>query len=310
MGRPMTIRKVTGLEGGFSIVPNATLNDTLSWEAIGLLAYLCSKPDDWEVCVKQLVNQSKKCRHPSGRDKTYRILNELQAAGYLRKVKARTGGRFTGVEYVVSPTKIAEFAEKIPVVNSPLTDLPETDLPDTANPTQQSKDSNKERIKQTGEQDSPENVPAKKKRKKHDYPSDFEAFFKLYPKTHGSKLEALKVWKRLNGEEKNQLYASITHYKALLSRESWRKPMIPARYIREEHFVEFYTPEQVLKPAESVFIKGKAFSPETLKELCKGYYSGSEWKYDQLLGPAPDQSNTLIPAEIEVEAKKLANGKA
>ena len=305
MGRPMTIRKVTGLEGGFSIVPNATLNDMLSWEAIGLLAYLCSKPDDWEICIQQLINQSKKTPHPSGRDKTYRILKELQAAGYVHKQKARRGGRFTGIEYVVSPTKLAQFTQ-----NPPLTDLPDTDLPDTANPPQQSTESNKERIKQIGEQDSPDISTQKKKRKKHVYPEEFETFFKAYPKTNGSKLEALKVWKRLDMEEKTQLNASLTRYKTVLQSDQWRTPMIPARYIREEHFIVFYAPKGDLKAADSVFINGKPFHSATLIELCRGYYSGSEWKYDKLLGPAPGQANSLIPLEIKVEAKELANGKA
>lgn len=307
MGRPMTIRKITGLEGGFSIVPNATLNDSLSWEAIGMLAYLCAKPDDWEVCISQLINQSKKCAHPSGRDKTYRILTELQEAGYVRKVNSRAKGKFTGVEYIVSPTKFEDFTD-----NSPFTDLPDTDLPDTANPTQQKKESNKERNKQIGEKVSPDLLSrenkSKKQRKRHNYPSDFEAFFKLYPKTNGSKLEALKAWKRLTKDEKTRLYASVKHYKAVLSAEPWRQAMIPARYIREEHFLVFYAPEDVLSPAESVFIKGKGFAPSALVELCTAYFRSSEWKYDALLGPAPDNDDTQIPADLVSEAQKIANG--
>lgn len=305
----MTIRKITGLEGGFSIVPNATLNDALSWEAIGLLAYLCAKPDDWEVCIAQLINQSKKSAHPSGRDKTYRILTELQEAGYVRKVNSRENGKFTGVEYIVSPTKFEDFTD-----NAPFTDLPDTDLPDTANPPQQKKESNKERNKQIGEKVSPslfdKEEKKKKPRKRHHYPSDFEAFFQLYPKTKGSKLEALKAWKRLTKDEKARLYRSIKHYKAALAEETWRKAMIPARYIREEHFLVYYAPEGVLEPADAVYVNGKSFAPGALIELCTAYFKSSEWKYDRLLGPAPDNDDTQIPANLVDEAQKLVYGSA
>ena len=304
----MTIRKITGLEGGFCIVPNSTLNDSLSWEAKGMLAYLCSKPDNWEVSITQLTNHSRKSPSPSGRDKTYRILNELQEAGYVRKLENRASGKFTGVEYIVSPTKI----EDLPA-NTPLTDLPYTDLPDTANPTQQNKESKQERFKQNGEQVSPELFAdqekqtglEKKKRQRHNYPAQFEAFFKHYPKTNGSKLEAFKVWKRLNIEEKTLLYASVEHYKAVLLTDKWRKAMIPARYIREEHFLVFYASNDDLSGADNVFVKGKGFAPKALIELCTAYFRSSEWKYERLLGPAPDKSETQIPAHLISEAQQI-----
>ena len=136
----MTIRKITGSEGGFCIVPNKTLNDALSWEAIGLLAYLCSKPDNWRVSVTQLANHSHKSVRPSGRDKTYRILKELQDAGYVKRVKSRNkDGKYGQVEYLVSPDKISKnimdelflqpLTENPEVVNGknsqPLTENPE-----------------------------------------------------------------------------------------------------------------------------------------------------------------------------------------
>ena len=304
----MTIRKITGLEGGYTIVPNSTLNDSLSWEAIGLLAYLCSKPDDWEVSITQLTNQSRKSPSPSGRDKTYKILKELQEAGYVRKLETRAVGKFTGVDYLVSPTKFEDFTE-----NSPLTDLPYTDLPDTANPTQQNKESNKERFKQNGEQVSPElfesaenkSLEQKQKRKRHNYPSEFEEFFKHYPKTNGSKLEALKAWKQLTKEEKALLYVSVEHYKAVLSMDTWRKAMIPARYIRGKHFLTFNASNDDLSTAESVFVNGKGFDPNTLISLCTAYFKSSEWKYERLLGPAPDNVETQIPAELISEAQQI-----
>lgn len=57
----------------------------LSWEARGMLGYLLSKPDDWEVRFYDLVAQD---TH-SGRERTRRILAELGKAGYIRRRRER-----------------------------------------------------------------------------------------------------------------------------------------------------------------------------------------------------------------------------
>lgn len=309
MGLVMTIRKVTGLEGGFSIIPNETLCDTLSWEALGLLAYLCSKPDDWDVSIAHLINHSSRCKSPSKRDKTYRILEELEEAGYMRRETKRKAGRFGGTDYLISPTKLVKYPPKVTQAQTelPLTDLPDTDLPDTVKPTQQSKDSNKEREKHIGESVSPisvKHVPIRKKRIKHEYSKEFDAFFKSFPKTNGSKLEAFQAWKKLNFDEKQTVISSVFNYKLHLKKESWQKAMNPARYIKQEHYLSYYAPQGVLKAAERVLVNGKGFDAGTLVQLCEGYFRSSEWKYERLLGPAPDDSSTQIPANIIEKAKQ------
>lgn len=235
MGQLVTIRKATGLEGGFSIIPNETLNDCLSWEALGLLAYLCSKPDDWEVSVAHLTNHSSRGKHPSGREKTYRILEELKQAGYMRKVTKRVKGRFVGVDYIISPTRLEhppshtqkplkQHKAESDQGDLPYTGLPDTGLPDTANPTQQSKDSYKERKKHIGEKVSPANAPEVKKRKRTRvaYSNAFEEFFKSYPRTNGSKLEAFTAWKKLDESEKHTVNQSVLNYKTYLKKEAWQ----------------------------------------------------------------------------------------
>lgn len=52
-------------------------DDSLSWEALGVLTYLLSKPDDWEIKVSDLIKRS-------GKTKVYRILKELIKARYLK----------------------------------------------------------------------------------------------------------------------------------------------------------------------------------------------------------------------------------
>ncbi|RIH82648.1 hypothetical protein [Calidithermus roseus] len=87
-----------GPKRDFTVLPNATLNDArLSWEALGMLAYLVSKPTDWQVRVADLTR-----RPGSGRDRTYRILEELARNGYLERRQLKDArGRFTGREYLV-----------------------------------------------------------------------------------------------------------------------------------------------------------------------------------------------------------------
>ncbi|KVN92555.1 hypothetical protein WK57_30435 [Burkholderia ubonensis] len=102
----------------------------LSWAARGLLIYLLGKPDHWTVSPAALVNETKHCAKPSGRDSTYGLLRELVTVGYLRRTQnKKDGGLFDSVDYIVT-----ESAQPLP--DSPHTDLPHTAQPHTANPTQ------------------------------------------------------------------------------------------------------------------------------------------------------------------------------
>jgi hypothetical protein len=122
----MSIRKVKGLESDFTIVPNQAINDKLSWAARGMLLYLCSKPDDWEVNITDLVNQTTGTAKRSGRDAVRKIMDELVECGYMRKTQKRISGKFQNVDHEVS--------------FKPFTENPYTVNPSTVNPTQQSTD--------------------------------------------------------------------------------------------------------------------------------------------------------------------------
>lgn len=102
-------------ERDFSIIPNSTLQDeTLSWQARGMLCYLLSMPVDWVINVKDLAKRSSK----NGRDAAQKILNELIETGYVLREQVRDKGRFVGYNYVVYDLK---------------QDLPYPEKPDTAN---------------------------------------------------------------------------------------------------------------------------------------------------------------------------------
>ncbi len=57
---------------------DAAADSRLSWKARGLLAYLLSLPDGWDIAVRDLVH-----RGPDGRDAVYTVLHGLKACGYL-----------------------------------------------------------------------------------------------------------------------------------------------------------------------------------------------------------------------------------
>jgi hypothetical protein len=104
------------------VIDKRTVEDVrLTWAARGLLAYLLSRPDDWEVLVKDLIK-----RGNLKRDGIYTLLRELRAVGYVRYDPTRDAqGRLRGGTYVVS---------ELPLPDSPDTDSPDTAPPDTAKP--------------------------------------------------------------------------------------------------------------------------------------------------------------------------------
>lgn len=63
-------------------------NPSLSFEARGLLAYLLSKPADWEPTTKNLLSQHK----GTGKKKMQRMINELKEHGYMRRERVNVDG--------------------------------------------------------------------------------------------------------------------------------------------------------------------------------------------------------------------------
>jgi len=82
-----TMRVEHNRDNPYTMINFHVLEDaTLSWEARGMLAYLLSKPDGWQVRVTDLIKQS-----PAGRGVVRRILKELESVGHL--VRRRTSNK-------------------------------------------------------------------------------------------------------------------------------------------------------------------------------------------------------------------------
>lgn len=69
-------------------------DDALDWGALGLLTYLTSHRDGFEVELSRLVEVRR-----SKRTKVMGWIAELEAAGYLRRETIRTGSRVTGTRW-------------------------------------------------------------------------------------------------------------------------------------------------------------------------------------------------------------------
>lgn len=124
----MTIFRADKNEHAYKrVCMNFSADSRLSWEARGVMSYLLGKPDDWHIIAEDLINQTK-----AGRDKVYRILDELQAAGYLQRVHERdANGRVQRVSYTL--LEVSPLPANTEVVQLPDLPLPAKPLP--ANPT-------------------------------------------------------------------------------------------------------------------------------------------------------------------------------
>lgn len=133
----MSIRR-SARKQRFTTVDNQVFASGLSYRAMGLLTYLLSKPDHWQVSVAQLVKNVSESAKPDGRDAVYAIIAELEDKGFIvRRRKRSDSGRMSGIEYVVHDTpQPAEPEEKPPHPAQPDAANPHTGEPHAANPTQ------------------------------------------------------------------------------------------------------------------------------------------------------------------------------
>ena len=81
-------------------------NNNLSWKAKGILLYLLSRPDDWQVYETELQKHSS-----DGRDSLRTGIKELEQAGYIHRTRKRNEkGQLKEYEYQVfeQPTQIGK----------------------------------------------------------------------------------------------------------------------------------------------------------------------------------------------------------
>lgn len=132
----MAIIRVSKQPNQFSIIDRTAAEDPkLSFKAKGIMFYLLTKPDDWQLRVSDLVKRS-----TTGRDAVYSGIQELRDAGYITMEIIRVDGKFKKVRYTVyeNPIKI----DDVPDTENPDTENPDTENPDTENPEHSNTDLN------------------------------------------------------------------------------------------------------------------------------------------------------------------------
>jgi hypothetical protein len=84
----------------FRMNNEAIQDPSLSWAARGLLAYLLSLPEKWEVHLRDLFTRS-----PNGRKPTEAAMNELITAGYVTKEQGENKRRTTTYTVYETPRR-------------------------------------------------------------------------------------------------------------------------------------------------------------------------------------------------------------
>ena len=135
------------LKENYSVIPNNMLNDEgLDADCLAVLVYLLSKPSNWIVKPTNIQN-----RFNFGKDKAYRIINQLIKKQYIVREEHRVEGQYASFTYYV--------------YDSPFPCLPETAKPEAAEPEAANKDTtkylkilNKESTKGEEQKNAPTNI--------------------------------------------------------------------------------------------------------------------------------------------------------
>lgn len=199
----------TKKERNYVCIDNAVLENTkLSLKAKGLLAYLLTKPDSWEISVSHLITQS-----TDGRTAIYSAISELEELGYIKKTRLRDeSGKVLSFQYIVYER---------PTSSSPYSGFPDMENPDMENQPLVSTDNSNT--------DNSNHICAD---------DGFENFWVIWPSGYkvGKKVCA-KHWKTHNLEKKAGLIcADVTQRKTKDSR--WHSGYVPnpITYLRQERW--------------------------------------------------------------------------
>ena len=113
-------------EHNYTVISNKVYDkNQLSWQAMGMLGYLLTKPDDWSVIVSELVNVTKETAKPTGKEGVYNILKELRDKGFIVVQKNSDGS-----------TNYTVYDEPLPNQGKPNQGKPNQGKPNQAEPNQ------------------------------------------------------------------------------------------------------------------------------------------------------------------------------
>src|ERR1700730_3347183 len=82
------------IDGGCTVFHTKTLQSLTDVYELAFYSYLSSKPEDWKINHKELMNHFN-----LGKNKTYQVLNALITKRLVEKEEPRISGKYHGVEY-------------------------------------------------------------------------------------------------------------------------------------------------------------------------------------------------------------------
>lgn len=221
----------------YTIIPNAVLEDqTLNWQAKGLLCFLLSKPDNWTINRSHLVDQTE-----DGETKVRNALKDLETAGYLvRRRISLPDGTFSWESIIFDEPNREEVANvQVSTIGSFTTGGVTTGGVSTGgrSPILVSTEVVSTEVVSTEEtsvqesllpvEDSSTSVSKAKKKTRHEYTEEFEAAWAIYPRSSG-KLAAFKVWETRikQGSNPDDMIAAAVNYAAAMKREKTEEKFI------------------------------------------------------------------------------------
>jgi hypothetical protein len=246
-------------ERDFTVMANHHLrNEKLSWKAKGLLSYMLSLPDDWEIYQSELEKHSK-----DGRDCLRGAIKELENEGYIVKQQKRNSkGIFENNTF-----KIIENPSFSPFTGNPSTDNPSTVNPSTENPKLLNTNLNQLLIKQ------------KTNKQSNEQENLFLDFYKEYPKKT-NKTDARKVYYSLlkNKVTPELILERLNAYKYQIKKNNTEMQFIrnPARFLRSlEDFedVEIQEEKEIVVQKRVIKYYCKKCGTELENGVCKKCYA-------------------------------------
>lgn len=217
------------------MIDRAALEDSrLSWKARGILAYLLSKPDDWEVSVKEIWKSGKE-----GRNVVQACMKELEEVGYaeLKTIRDRKG-KVVGKQWI-----IREQHEETPTNRQ--TEIRVFGASEN-NPTDKPKSGSTTNTNSIHSNSTPHFANAERKRKKEvpQKADEFDTFWNTYGYKK-DKTAAQKAWRKLTEDEKSEalkcapIYASET-VTADADRNHWKpRRKFPATWLNAKGWIDY-----------------------------------------------------------------------
>ena len=110
---------------GFTIIDNDIINDPrMHLKALGLFAYMWSKPDDWQFYISEIATHFKDCESAVSS-----AMKELMELGYLKRTQNRKDGKFSTYDYVLQEIPKPENHSSVPKGDLPKPEKPKSEKP-------------------------------------------------------------------------------------------------------------------------------------------------------------------------------------